>query len=266
MQETRLRLHASILFAALVTGAAGPALAVQIATFDDLGLGAESEYHGEDGAGDFVSGSATFTNSFDPTYGTWDGFAASTITDNSSPGFDNQFSAIAGGGEGGSAGYGVGFWSSFALDDPSIVFETQQTAVGVYITNSTYAYISMRDGDPFAKKFGGATGTDEDWFLLTIDGYDNSGVLTETLEFYLADFRYSDSADDYLIDDWTYVDLTGLGSVKSIDFSLSSSDVGIFGMNTPSYFALDTLLHLPEPSAGALVGLGLAGLLGWRRR
>jgi hypothetical protein len=29
---------------------------------------------------------------------------------------------------------------------------------GLYITNGTYPYLSMRDGDGFAKKFGGASG------------------------------------------------------------------------------------------------------------
>jgi hypothetical protein len=37
---------------------------------------------------------------------------------------------------------------------------------GVYVTNTTYAYNSMRDGDMFAKKFGGPTGNDPDWYKL----------------------------------------------------------------------------------------------------
>ena len=34
------------------------------------------------------------------------------------------------------------------------------------------------------------------------DGNDN-----RTVEFYLADFRFDDNAEDYIINDWTLVDL-----------------------------------------------------------
>jgi len=41
------------------------------------------------------------------------------------------------------------------------------------------------------------------------------------------------------VNEWAYVDLTSLGSADSLQFFLSSTDVGIFGMNTPAYFCLD---------------------------
>jgi hypothetical protein len=42
-----------------------------------------------------------------------------------------------------------------------------------------------------------------------------------------------------------------------LEFSLSSSDIGSYGMNTPAYFALDMVV--PEP--GTLVLLALGGVL-----
>ncbi len=55
-----------------------------------------------------------------------------------------------------------------------------------------------------------------------------------TVEFLLAD-----GSD--IVNTWAWVDLNTLGSVKSLEFALSSSDSGAFGMNTPSYFAMDSL-------------------------
>jgi len=104
----------------------------------------------------------------------------------------------------------------------------------------------MLNGDAYSKKFGGATDGDSDWFMLTITGKDVDGAVTGTVDFYLADYRAADSADDYIVDTWRYVDLTSLGKVKTLEFVLSSSDVGDWGMNTPASFALDTITAAPS--------------------
>jgi hypothetical protein len=58
------------------------------------------------------------------------------------------------------------------------------------------------------------------------------------------------------------VDLTLLGAATRLTFGLSSSDNGPFGMNTPAYFALDSLTVTPVPEPGALALAGLAAGLG----
>ena len=128
------------------------------------------------------------------------------------------------------------FLGTFSLTDL-----TEQTIEGLYLTNTTYAYNSMRDGDSFAKKFGGDTGDDPDFFKLDIQGYKN-GELTENLvAFYLADFRFENNAEDYIVDTWEWVDLTALGPVDSLFFTLSASDIGGYGINTPLFFCMDDL-------------------------
>ena len=116
--------------------------------------------------------------------------------------------------------------------------------------------------EPPAKKFGGASGDDPDWFVLTIIGKDSQGLVTDTVDFYLADYTFADNNQDYIVDTWEYVDLTSLGAVESLEFTLSSSDVGQWGMNTPGYFAMDNLI-IPEPTTIALLMVG--GLLIRRR-
>ena len=103
---------------------------------------------------------------------------------------------------------------------------------GFYITNSSYAYNSLTGGDPYAKMFG-----EGDWFKLTITGYDSNNEVTGTKDYYLADLR--DEATAYIINDWRYVDLSVLGKVHKLNFELSSTDNGDWGMNTPAYFCFD---------------------------
>jgi hypothetical protein len=63
---------------------------------DDLDLNEESFYNGADGKGFFTSGGFTFINSYNADWGAWSGFAASSVTDNQTPGWGNQYSAIPG--------------------------------------------------------------------------------------------------------------------------------------------------------------------------
>jgi len=220
-----------------------------LADLDDLTLDAESFWNGADGSGSFESGAVTFFNAYDAEYESWDGFAYSNTTDTTTAGFDNQYSAITGGGVDGSANYAVAYESSFSPIGPPTLNVVDPdggeavTIAGAYITNTTLAYISMRDGDAYSKQFGGETGTDPDWFLLTIQGIRADASLTDPVELYLADFRADDAQDDYILDEWTWVDLSGLGDVVGLQFTMSSSDNGEWGMNTPAFFALDGLMR-----------------------
>lgn len=111
----------------------------------------------------------------------------------------------------------------------------------LYVTNSTYNVLSMLYGDSTCKKFGGASGTEHDWFLLTITGYRYNQMI-DTVLFYLADFRSDTPGQDYIVKDWRSVDLGKFGSIDSLTFSLSSSDTDSNGlMRTPAYFCLDDI-------------------------
>ena len=233
-----------------------------IATYDDLILGDESYWNGSDSSGGFTSGTAYFKNNYNTTYMSWDGFAYSNITDTSSSDWTAQYNAIAGGGEGGSANYGIGYdplASGFGTELPTMTLNTPSIVNGLYVTNNNYAYYSMLNGDLYSKMFGGDTGDDPDWFLLTITGKDTSGATIDNISFYLADYRFADNSQDYIVNTWEYVDLTDFGIVKSLEFSLSSSDMGSYGMNTPAYFALDTVV--PEPGTLALLTAGFVLLI-----
>jgi len=240
-----------------------------VADFDDLTLGAGSYWNGapNEGSHVFTSGPAQFNNSF-AKFGSmsfWNGWAYSSMADTVTADYTNQFSAITGAAQSG-GNYGVGYMDFWNGVNPTVTLATPSVVDFAWFANTTYGYYAVRDGSDFSKKFGGDTGDDEDWFLLTITGKNAAGAATGPVNFYLADYRFADDSEDYIVKDWTKVDLTSLGTVKSLEFTLSSSDSDPdFGMNTPAYFAMDTLTVSPEPATLGLAAAGLAALAMRRR-
>ena len=229
-------------------------------TFEEVNLPPAGYLKQSTPAGGFNVHGTNFRNNYNGTYDSWSGFAVSNRTDKTTPGYLNQYSAFTGAGAAGSANYAVGFYATYE-DSTHITFAglTDLAGKGASITNTTYAALSMRDGDMFSKKFGGASGNEPDWLKLTITGY-AAGVPTGTfIDFYLADFRFADNSQDYIVNTWTPVDFSALGVVDQIRFSMSSTDNGDFGMNTPAFFAIDNVA-VPEPSSllCSLAGLALA--------
>ena len=252
----------------------GEKLFGDIVHFEDKTLGANSFYNGNTGTTNsdgWVSGGAKFNNNYDTSFGGfWDGWSYSNVNNTTTAGFLNQYAAYTGTGLGGSGNYAVAFQS---FPQSYIDLPSDMRAQSAWFTNTTYAALSMLNGDSFAKKFGGASGNDADFFKLTIRGYDDlatSGNLTGTKDFYLADYRFDNNALDYVVSTWQEVDLSGLGNAKSIGFSLTSSDNGGFGMNTPAFFAMDnlSLTAVPEPTSVVLVCavMGLGVSIRFRRR
>jgi hypothetical protein len=227
--------------------------------FEDLALPPESFYNGFDRGGGFVSGGAHFRNEYDAIGNSWLGWSLSNRTDVLTPGFMNQYSSFAGGGFGGSGGgnFAVGFTHGITLSgtnidpaDTRITLPAGLEPVSMQVTNTTYTALSILHGDGFAKRFGGPTGNDPDFFSIRVLGYDAEGSLAGSVEHFLADYRFADNAADYIVSQWQEVDLAslrGLG-VRSLSFNLESSDTGFFGVNTPAYFALDNLLLAPPKS------------------
>lgn len=220
----------------------------QFVNFESLTLAqAESYYNGSDGAGGFNAMGIYFSNYYTDAGGYWNGFVYSNMTDITTPGYANQYSAFAGSGADASEKYAICFPTG------KITFPQLGMPQTAKITNTTFAGISMRDGDAYAKKFGSLNNAQgiadstngEDFFKLTINGLNSVDEITGSVDVYLADFRFADNAQDFILNTWKSVDLTSLGNVYGLSFELQSSDVGDFGMNTPAYFALDDLDFIP---------------------
>jgi hypothetical protein len=218
---------------------------------ENLYSGHESQYFGYDDAATglfMMINESIWTGEID-FYG--GGIAISQWNDMTTEGYINQCSVyykdpVTGkGGYKGSNTFAVatGYNEPRMLGDARSIISFRNEEMGTneecvfdhfYVTNNTYATLSMKNGDAVAKQFGSG-----DWFKLVIEGFDKSDTSTGTVEFYLADFREASSPG--IITEWTKVDLSPLGSVAAIKFDLQSSDTGDYGMNTPAYFCFDNL-------------------------
>jgi hypothetical protein len=109
------------------------------------------------------------------------------------------------------------------------------------VTNSAYAALDMENGSGFSKKFGGDSGDDADFFRLLINYVNAADSVIRTDTTYLADFRFDDNSQDFILKDWKEIksyDDNENQFYHKIKFSLESSDNGSFGMNTPAFFCL----------------------------
>jgi len=225
----------------------------EVASFEESSLDPESYWNGSDETGGYTSGPAFFYNNYNPSWFSWTGWAYSDMSDVSTAGWMNQYSAFTGEDvDTNGSNYAVGFASPAS----GVIFNdgSAHEVAGVYVTNSTYAALSMLQGDDYAKKFGGEDGSDEDWLKLSVEGYKN-GILLNTLDYLLADYSFSNSGDDYVIETWQWLPLNGLGKIDSLSFKMNSSDTGDWGMNTPAYFAIDRLTVSPDQSPVVAVPL-----------
>ncbi len=213
-------------------------LALDIATFEEITVPADGHMsvatEEDDERTEFTSGDFEFKTGCMHDWDYWYWFGYANQTDTKYESLADQWKNVVGGGYDSSSNYGVAFAAEF--NGPcyvNVLNYSEGTVVpGFYITNSSYAYTAITEGE-LAKKFG-----EGDWFKLTITGYDANDNETGTKEYYLADLRDADKA--YIINDWRYVDLSGLGKVKKLSFALSSSDNDpTYGMNTPAYFCFD---------------------------
>jgi hypothetical protein len=213
------------------------------------------------------TGRNQFNNNYTPAFGSWNGWVWSRVADATTPGFQNQYAAAPGGGADGQGGIhpGQNYAVAYGVSPRSAFFNLPagSTLQSLELSNTTYVALSMRDGDMFSKKFGGPTGNDPDFFSVTFtghDGQDATGNLLGSITVFLADYRFANNALDYILTDWLTVDLAPLNAARSVALTFESSDVGPFGINTPTYLALDNLRiqTLPEPVGGlpgALVAL-----------
>lgn len=214
-----------------------------VADFESFTLTPNSYYQDVTGA-DWQTANAVFRYHWDTNFGGFwsSGFAYTNKNDSINGNFSNLYNCMA------YKGYNNSNYYVTGQNGGIITLKSPNNSVsGFYITNTTYAYKSMKNGDSFARKFGDTTGTGcgcpqgsyPDWFKVTVKGYLNGTMKTDSTEFYLADFRFSNNTLDYIVKNWQWVNTSNLGSVDSICFFMYSSDVGSFGMNTPAFFSID---------------------------
>ena len=274
-----------LLLAPLMALAALPAArADYVATFDDLGLPPGYNSANFPG-GNFTSGGFTFTNVSDQ-FGFSRGWVPSNSTDTSAspPDYSHEFGAITGTGSGGSAAYGIlydghtapgsnGTYTDGLPGGTYVDLPAGSTPKSIDLTNSTYTYDSITQGDGFATKF--APG---DFLKVDIIGYsgkDGAGSVVGDKLVTLADFPIpppGGTSSLSAVTAWTTVPLGALAGAQSLGFRFTVAPDEVdpaLGIKVPLFVAADNLTAtpaaVPEPSS-LVLGLIGAGLVRMIRR
>lgn len=208
---------------------------LQVATFEDVEIAEESVMHLEK-TGTFWSGTFSFTQEVSSSE--YEGnvsyyYSGNVPTSKSDNAYKSYLDAEKSAKGGAYEGKNFNVWYPSYSGDDHITIENKAVVPGFFINNTAYAVNSMCNGDDYAKAF-----TEDDWFKLTISGKNNGTLVEQQVEVYLA-------KDGEYISEWTYVDLSTLGEIDKIIFSLWGSDTmispydGSEYLNTPAYFAMD---------------------------
>lgn len=221
-----------------VNGLHGEAM---VATFEEEPLSSEEPYNQK---APFGSGSFAFSNSYNAEWKSWSGFALAASADTIYSGdLTQQYNNVIGGGqelEGKSKQYAVAYcpgdnpaWGTY---NPVVTVmpgsDRKVQLEGVYLTNTAWVKSFATKGD---KNFGRPAFEEGSFFIVTITA-DNG----KKVEVPLIDYR---NKKREVVNDWKWVDLSSLGEVKTLKFSILSSD-----SYAPSYFAMDNL-HIKQDAS-----------------
>jgi len=186
----------------------------------------------------FSTNAATFRN---VDYGySWAGFAFSAVSNVVLNWYTNQYAAA----QGFPRAYAVGYQDDYHGVAPEIAFDLPVAPQSVLLNNTTYAALTIRDGDAFgyARPFGS-----NDYFVLTLTAYDLDGKAVAATNHYLADFR---GTNTFIQTNWSRLDLSWMPpTVVALVGTLETTDMSGAWANTPTYFALADFTY--AYSAGA---------------
>ena len=231
-----------------------PAFAAQtVVSFDGL-LPLPDEYVEDVSAADEA---ATFVNTYYESWGSyyWAGFAFSTVSNVADGTYANQYAAAQGCPRAYAVGYDDGGWHPA----PEILLDLPAAPKSVRVDNTTYAAHVLRHGNDYARAF-----TSNDTFILTLTARDAEGAVVATTNHYLADFR---AGRTFIQTNWSTLDLSWMPpTVVSLVGTLATTDMGAWGANTPTYFALADFTYAYSDGADGIASTNPAVLCwanGW---
>ena len=215
------------------------------ATLENLYLDSESYWNGSKGCGYFLSGSYKFHNGADDKYSYYYDCMYSNQTATTFVGLQDQWRNVVGKGYDNSENYGVVYPQQGTID--VLNKENGDSIRGFYITNTPYAYSSIKNGDSMSGAF-----QKGDYFKLIVIGKKADGT-EKQVEYYLADYRAEKEADRYIVDTWQWVDLSSLGEVKSVSVKMEGTKKNNYGLTTPTYFAFDNFNGIRNEQMGTAI-------------
>jgi hypothetical protein len=106
---------------------------------------------------------------------------------------------------------------------------------------------------------------------VTLNGFDSpggAGNLIGSVSVNLADYRFADNSQDFVLNTWKTVNLSSIANARSVSLGFFSTDMSGVFINTPTYVALDNLRFtaVPEPSSVCLVAMIGSAIMLYRRK
>ena len=168
----------------------------------------------------------------------WEGFTLSQVSQDTA----NVFGCVANGGVGEvGTPYVIGYYSewvteSLGYSSNTILFDQAYYPEYVYVCQNSNTMEAIAHGGVFNSR----VFTEKDTLALIVNALDSTLQPISTMTYYMA-------VDGKKNAGWEKVPLTALGRAVGLSFSMTTTDIGQFGANTPLYFALDALTVNTEP-------------------
>lgn len=214
------------------------------ATFEDITVGSNGVFYDPAitlGVNEWLSGSFLFATFYDNGYGSdyYSDIIVSSLVDptmeaNYSNPVSYLYAPVAT-----PQGNNFAVWNQSFYGVNPVKMGAAQVVSGMYVNNvsALLNYIT----DAFS------TFPANGYFKLIVTGY-NNGVQTNTVNYYLVDWR--DAENKKTVTNWEWLDLTSLGSVDELHFDVDSDDGNEWGLLIPAYFCFDNLGgEAPTPTA-----------------
>ena len=213
-------------------------------TFEDVNLGTDGYWKGQNligkkdstnsygttvhnYTGSFTSNSTNFYNTYTQEYSSWTGFSCSSLADSSVNGdYTHDMYLYGTTGANNSKKFAIAY-----SDSAYFTLSAVKSIKSVYVNNTTYTYKTIHDGNSYASAFKSGS-----YYCVKFTGYDVNGKMTGSATAYLADYR---NGKNHIVKNWEKIDLSTLGKVKKVVLTFDSSDKGTYGINTPTYVAID---------------------------
>jgi hypothetical protein len=207
------------------------------------GLKTDSSWIGTPETNGFSYSDIFFPTHFEESDSSWQGFGISNIKSTSQneeqiPG-NSAYTTTSSGNV-----FSVVKHPNGSVQAPTLKFEDNKNhrLKSMDINNTTLGVFLLKHGNETFDRMGYPADANSDWFKVTITGIDVSGAVTGTQDFFLADYRFDYYKRDYIVDSWTEIDLSGLGDINQLQFSLSSNKTNKEGeMITPETFCIDNI-------------------------
>ena len=206
----------------------------QVVDFEDLTLNPNSSWIGADGTGQFTSSYLTLYNDYSSQYGSWQGFAYTNGTDTESNSYSNLSSCV-GHGASNSDYYVTAYIGTDWMGDNSqipVAMKINTANSGNFANRGAYFCMPVLLKKWVDREYA----SNHFYFKLKASAYANGALIGDS-EIMMADFTEGNS---YMMNDWTYVDLSWIANADSLNFiAISNDTAGGWGINTPMYFCMD---------------------------